>query len=146
MICTRKKNEGDGGVSLVHLNDSTDEVRIEQIDRNVSLAIVVTFYFNSITINLHSQNQIQEWTNIIFHAFEEYILNLSDSQLRFRRIQNITLQTSLSAKTRGGSYIQTPSIIANKKGATINIRNLNDNFCIIWCVLAHKYYETFTHN
>ena len=120
----KKYNEGDGGVSLVYKNNSTDDTRIEPItllDGNALLVTVVTFYFNSITINLHSQNQIDEWTNIIFHAFEVYIENLRDSDLRFRHIQHITIQTSLSTKTRGGSYIQTHAIIANKKGATVNI-------------------------
>ena len=51
----------------------------------------------------------------------------------------------MANKTRAGNYITTPKIISNKKGATVNIRN-NDNMCIIWCLLAHKYYETINDN
>ena len=52
---------------------------------------------------------------------------------------------SLSTKTRGGSYIKTPAIIGNKKGC-VNIRNMNGNYCIIWCLLAQKYYDQIMHN
>ena len=71
--------------------------------------------------------------------------NLEGSELQFRRIQHITLQTSLSNKTRGGSYIKTPAIIGNKKGC-VNIKNVNDNMCIKWCLLTQKYYDQITHN
>ena len=28
----------------------------------------------------------------------------------------------------------------------MNIKNKYDDLCIIWCLLAHKYYHTITHN
>ena len=47
---------------------------------------------------------------------------ISFSGLRFRRIQHITTQSALTTKPWGVSYIKTPYIIANKKGATVNIK------------------------
>ena len=37
--------------------------------------------------------------------------------------------------------MKTPDIIANKKGATI--KNKDDGMCIIWCLLANRYYDSF---
>ena len=40
--------------------------------------------------------------------------------------------------------MQSPDIIANKK-ACINIKNLNDDKCIKWCIHAHKHYDEVNH-
>ena len=50
----------------------------------------------------------------------------------------IKIQTMKSNKTRAGSYIILPDKIANKK-ACINIKNENDDECIIYCLCAHNH-------
>ena len=36
--------------------------------------------------------------------------------------------------------------ILKSKNGIVNIRNKSDDMCIIWCLLANKYYNTITHN
>ena len=65
--------------------------------------------------------------------------------LIYHSLDYIQIQTAKRIKTRAGSYIKIPIIIEKNKGI-VNIKNKFDNFCIIWCLLAHKYYHTITHN
>ena len=111
-------------------------MKIYLLDGRIITVKVLTFHCNSKAINLHSSNYTDEWVNVQFDSFEAYYEQLSVSGLQFRRIQDITLQTTLTNKTRGEFYIKTPAIIANKKESTVNIKNINDDFCIICCLLA----------
>ena len=66
--------------------------------------------------------------------------NEKGSNWVFEKINEVKLSLSKVKKRFGGSYIETPEFIKNKK-AIINPKNKNDNFCIIWCLLIHKYYN-----
>ena len=70
---------------------------------------------------------------------------MGPSGMMFHKIDHLKIQYSKGNKTRAGSYIPTPTIIKNKNGV-VNIRNKTDDMCIIWCLLAYKYYDTITHN
>ena len=70
---------------------------------------------------------------------------MGPSGMMFHKIDHLKIQCSKGNKTRAGSYIPTPTIIKNKNGV-VNIRNKTDDMCIIWCLLAHKYYDKITHN
>jgi hypothetical protein len=51
-------------------------------------------------------------------------------------IKNCTVSTAKYRPLVGSSYIRTPSLIENRH-AVVNVKNLNDNLCFVWSVLAH---------
>ena len=55
---------------------------------------------------------------------------------RFDSVQSLAIRLCPFRPAMGaGSFIQTPKFL-HKKGV-LNIQNLNDDFCFLWCVLAH---------
>ena len=55
---------------------------------------------------------------------------------RFDSVQSLAISLCPFRPTIGaGSFIQTPKSL-HKKGV-LNIQNLKDDFCFLWCVLAH---------
>jgi hypothetical protein len=77
----------------------------------------------------------------LHNAIEEYTRN---SDLVFIKYELLNVQFSLTKKVRGGSYIELPEKIKLSR-ACVNIKN-NDNKCLIWSLLAYKYYDKITHN
>ena len=58
------------------------------------------------------------------------------SAWRFDSVQSLAISVCPFRPTIGaGSFIQTPKSL-HKKGV-LNIQNLEDDFCFLWCVLAH---------
>ena len=55
-------------------------------------------------------------------------------------IDELQIKTARSKPAVGGSYIELPDFIKNKK-ACVNIKN-DDNKCFIWCLLAFYHYNT----
>jgi len=86
---------------------------------------------------LKSPNQISEYVS---NQFPEFYTQLEEqfyqSNLKFKCVSMLTIQTSKAKKTRAGSYIELPEEIA-KKRACINIKN-TDNKCIVWSIIASK--------
>ena len=79
---------------------------------------------------------------------DEFLIHIEESKkssLFFHKINYLRIQYSKGKKTRAGSYIETPKILKVKNGI-VNIRNRTDDMRIIWCLLAHKYYDTIPHN
>ena len=78
-----------------------------------------------------------------------------ESGWRFDSVQSLAISLCPFRPTIGaGSYIETPKFLYNK--GVLNIQNLNDDFCFLWCVLAHIHrvdqhavktskYENFMH-
>jgi hypothetical protein len=100
------------------------------------------FYYNSkIATQLQSQNQIIEFTISEILKFDLRIdaLSAMGSGFTFEKIDYILVQFSKTKKTKAGSYIETPKILANKK-AIVNIKN-NDDKCIIWALLTFLHYD-----
>ena len=94
---------------------------------------------------LTSLNQIQEFANLSLpKLIAEYEKCVGQSGGVYKGIGLIKIQTMLKNKTRAGSYIVLPDIIANKK-ACINIKNLNDDRCVEWCFHAHNHYDKVNH-
>ena len=99
-------------------------------------------FFNTKTASiLHSLNQIKEWSEL---SYLEYAKHLQEtilaSDIHFYEINYVRVQISKRTRTRGGSYVDLPDILKNKK-AIINIKNKDDE-CIIYALLAFKYYDT----
>ena len=103
--------------------------------------IIKRFFNSDISRKLHSINMIKEYSHgellEFMNSVEETILR---SDLVFYKINQIIIQLSKSKKTKAGSYIQTPEILKYKK-AIVNIKNMNDDKCLEWCLLAYKHYE-----
>jgi len=94
---------------------------------------------------LVSNQQIKQWSIYQMDEFLKHIENPQKSNLIFHKINFLRIQYSKGEITRVGSYIQTPKILKAKNGI-VNIRNKSDDMCIIWCLLANKYFNTITHN
>jgi len=60
--------------------------------------------------------------------------SINGSGFILHSITELQIKTSRSKPTVGGSYIELPDVIKNKK-ACVNIQN-DDNKCFIWCLLA----------
>ena len=102
-------------------------------------------YFNAeISETLFSNNQIKEFAIYNVDKLIKHINTMGPSGMMFHKIDHLKIQYSKGTKTRAGNYIPTPTIIKNKNGV-VNIKNKTDDMCIIWCLLAHKYYDTITH-
>ena len=80
------------------------------------------FYFNSeISEKLFSNNQIKEFAIQNVDKLIKHINTMGPSGMMFHKIDHLKIQYSKGNKTRAGNSIKNPSIIANKKGATVNI-------------------------
>ena len=73
MYNTLKAGENLFFISNTKLTDGTRFEEIILQDGRTITVKVITFYFNSNTINLHSSNQIDEWINIQFNEFEVFL-------------------------------------------------------------------------
>ena len=96
------------------------------------------YYYNSkLMTNLKSKNQINEW---VTNEVNLFITQLQESQgksssLRFNEINYIKIQQMKAKKTKAGSYIPTPPVLALKR-AIVNIKN-DDNKCILWALSSY---------
>ena len=102
------------------------------------------YYFNSKTVALVGLKQISEYADEVIDSFINAIETAHyNSLFTFDGIKDVNINFARRTKTRAGSYIDIlPDNIKNKK-AIVNIKNLKDDKCIIWCLVAHKYYDTF---
>ena len=102
-----------------------------------------TRYFNAPkTLILKSQDEIYVYSNNMIDNFFNSLSEFKESSTIFYKIDNIKIQFARRVRTRAGSFIELPEKIKNKK-ACVNIKN-TDNLCIIWALLAYKYYNIIT--
>ena len=97
-------------------------------------------YFNAgKTETMISHNQIKEYVEKRLSKFYDELEspNFGSSGV-FYRIDNIVIQIARRTKTRAGTYIKLDDKLIAKH-ACVNIQNKKDNYCLIWCLLAHKY-------
>ena len=102
---------------------------------------ILNFNYNSINVErVISTNQIKEWVELeiemLMNRIEEYVRS---SDLIFQKFTLLSVQFSYTRKVRGGSYIKLPDKIQLTRSC-VNIKN-NDNKCLLWCLLAYKYYD-----
>jgi len=106
------------------------------------------------TFNFYFHYEVFETINNIAYIksyIEEYQNKLNEriesqngkSELRFSMFVSFTLQISYTKKIKGGSYIETPQFIANKKCCT-NIIN-DDDKCFLWSLIASRHIEDVKH-
>jgi hypothetical protein len=97
-------------------------------------------FFNSDTSSFVSSKMIGGFINNLVSSFENFLeeaKNSSDCTLE--SIDKMSIKTAKSKAIIGGSYIELPDFIKNKK-ACVNIKN-NDDKCFIWCILAYFHYN-----
>ena len=78
--------------------------------------------------------------NNMVSEFENFLeVAKNDSEMIFDSIEKMSIKTAKTKAIVGGSYIELPDYIKNKK-ACINIKN-DDDKCFIWCILAYFNYN-----
>ena len=68
---------------------------------------------------------------------QEKIEKQSDSS-SISRVEKIMITIYQIRKSRGSSYIPTPSPYNNAKCGLINIKNEDDDKCFYWCMQYHS--------
>ena len=112
------------------------------IDPEEKISVITERYFNSDIISLTSSHVISGFINDMITAFEIDLENAKfSSNLSFYHIEKLSIKTAKSKASIGGSYIELPDYIKNKK-ACVNIKN-TDEKCFKWSILASKFYHTF---
>ena len=98
-------------------------------------------YFNSEINVLTSVKRINDIVNDIIDNFTKELEEMSKrgSGGVFAGIIKTEIKMSKSKNIFGGSYVELPEQIKNKK-ACINIKN-DDNKCFLWSLLAFKHYD-----
>lgn len=131
----------------------------QSLERNLHVGLLIDFrmetelkgegtayhemHFNSEhVVRVLSAVQIKEWAAMEMDRFFSVLGNIGRSNLLFSGIDKVHLQFSEKRKIRGGTYIELPKVI-QLKHACVNIKN-DDQKCLVWALLAHKYYDTLT--
>ena len=120
--------------------DTPDNINLINHDMRDDIKDTIThwtngeiFTLNSSAMISHVQSQILEK---LYHDLEE---SKNGSGYVLHSITELNIKTARSKPAVGGSYIELPEFIKNKK-ACVNIQN-NDNQCFIWCLLAVDHYN-----
>lgn len=124
-------------------------------DRNLNVNIIIRYrkikdgkeplilgYTGSYAETIKSIKYINDFINNYIKQFETYIddTNNGPSGYVFDMIVGFNIQISFSKIIKTGSYISTPKMIADKK-CCVNIKNEDDDKCLLWCILAFKHYD-----
>ena len=106
--------------------------------------ILKIHYFNSSTTVIHARNVVEQFTN---QVCEEFALELEDmkgpSGMVLYSIRKLSVKTCKQKQVFGKSFLELPVDIKAKK-ACVNIKNMDDDKCFLWSLLAAKYYDTIT--
>ena len=116
---------------------------IIEFDGRIDYKFASFYYHSAISEKIKSVNQINEFASEQLNGLTKRIeeANKNGSNLRFNKIESITIQISKSKKTRAGTFIQTPLKLKNKR-AIINIKNKDDK-CIKWSLLCYLHQDKF---
>ena len=100
----------------------------------------VNRYFNSDIQVLNTTHSINSFINNIIASFEKELEQAKNgSDLQLISIDKLYIKTAKSKAIVGGSYIELPDFIKNKK-ACVNIIN-DDDKCFYWSLMAFKHYN-----
>ena len=96
---------------------------MQEVDPIEKTIEIITRYFNSHIITLTSSHVISSYINDLIKAFEKELENAKNtSNTTFAGIEKLSIKTAKSKASIGGSYIELPDYIKNKK-ACVNIKN-----------------------
>ena len=100
----------------------------------------VNRYFNSEIAVFNSSHVIHSFIVNLISAFENELEQAKNaSNYTFLSVEKLDVKTAKSKAIVGGSFIELPEFIKNKK-ACINIIN-DDEKCFIWSILAFNHYS-----
>jgi len=91
--------------------------------------------------NIKSKNGVITYVNKYLELFNAYIEDHNDGEsgYRWKGIQAVHIQSSLTNIPKTGSYIELCDFIKNKK-CCVNIKNEDDK-CLKWCIHASRHYD-----
>jgi hypothetical protein len=149
------KNIDNKDLKNILLTELSKAFNDKQSDRNMNVNIIVRYrkikdgkepiilgYTGNYAETIKSIKYINDFVNNYIKQFETYIddNNKGESGYVFDCILGFNIQISFTKIPKTGSYIPTPKVIADKK-CCVNIKNENDDKCLLWCMLAFKHYE-----
>ena len=99
-------------------------------------------YTGKFAENIKTMKYANDFASDYALQFETHIdnSNTGPSNYVFQKILAIHIQISYTDVKKIGSYVETPDFIAKKK-CCINIKNLNDDKCLKWCIHAFRHYD-----
>jgi hypothetical protein len=95
-------------------------------------------YFNSENISLTNIKKSEQIISKLVDDFHNHLEDSADSS-PFTGIMKIDIKLSKSKNIFGGSFVELPENIKNKR-ACVNIKN-NDDKCFLWSLIASKHYN-----
>ena len=107
------------------------------LDKN-NIKIENIRYFNSNNFSLTSIKKSEQEIQNIIDQFHNHLEDSKDSD-PFTGIIKMDVKLSKSKNIYGGSFVELPEKIKNKK-ACVNIKN-NDDKCFLWSLIASKHYN-----
>ena len=104
-----------------------------------------TIYVRSVNVNIkqgsNTDNIIKEIFKSFLHNYQEKLKTIKGSDFVFESVDLMDYKLHRVHLKRGGSYIKSPKWLLHK-GATINLKNKNDDECLRWSTIpALKYSE-----
>jgi len=149
------KNIDNKDLKNILLTELSRAFNDKQPDRNLNVNIIIRYrkikdgkepiilgYTGNYAETIKSIKYINDFVNNYIKLFETYIddNNKGESGYVFDCILGFNIQISFTKIPKTGSYIPTPKVIADKK-CCVNIKNENDDKCLLWCMLAFKHYD-----
>ena len=101
-------------------------------------------------ITIMSGIETEDVINELFNTFckryqEELESKMKGSSFTFERVDLLEYHLHKISLNRGSSYIDSPEWIKNK-GVTINPKNIKDNNCFQYAIIAALNYQNFDHH
>ena len=126
---TNNKIQLDIAINLIHLTKS---------DR-------ITFYVKSKNIECYISDNSgdilsQLYDSLLKHFNDKILICRTDSSYVFESVEGLSIHFHKIDLKRGSLYIPKPKWLENKK-ATINPKNMNDNFCFVYAVTIAIYHK-----
>ena len=113
---------------------------VVDVDRKTEIIILNQHFhlpvFDNVRNTAYIKSYIEDYIEKLIVRMEE---QKNASNIVFDGIVDVIIQISYTKKIKGGSYIETPQFIANKKCCT-NIIN-DDDKCFLWSLIASRHIE-----
>ena len=131
---SNQKIQLDIAINLIHLNKS---------DR-------ITFYVKSKNSECYIYDNSEDILNLLYDSLLKYfndklLICRTDSSYVFESVEGLSIHFHKIDLKRGSLYIPKPKWLENKK-ATINPKNMNDNFCFVYAATIAIYHKEIGHH
>ena len=131
---SNQKIQLDIAINLIHLNKS---------DR-------ITFYVKSKNSECYIYDNSEDILNLLYDSLLKYfndklLICRTDSSYVLESVEGLSIHFHKIDLKRGSLYIPKPKWLENKK-ATINPKNMNDNFCFVYAATIAIYHKEIGHH